>query len=41
MHKCAPGYNLHYSEGCVYNEDEDPVVLAAQYGLEHVPLGGK
>ncbi|KAF9445196.1 hypothetical protein P691DRAFT_735384 [Macrolepiota fuliginosa MF-IS2] len=35
VHKCMPGYDVHASGAeCVYNEDEDPLVLAAQYGVE-------
>ncbi|KAJ7117893.1 hypothetical protein C8R43DRAFT_1099254 [Mycena crocata] len=39
VHKCMTGYNIvgQHSE-CVYAEDEDPEILAAQYGLDHVPL---
>lgn len=39
VHRCMPGYNVHPDKAeCVYNEDEDPKVLAAQYGLD-IPLG--
>ncbi|KAJ6558141.1 hypothetical protein B0H19DRAFT_946312 [Mycena capillaripes] len=39
VHKCRPGYDigLRNSE-CIYLEDKDPKILAAQYGLEHTPL---
>ncbi|KAJ7280205.1 hypothetical protein C8J57DRAFT_120913 [Mycena rebaudengoi] len=39
VHKCMPGYDVdgHHSE-CVYSEDKDPQILAAQYGLEHSQL---
>ncbi|KAF5347735.1 hypothetical protein D9756_010249 [Leucocoprinus leucothites] len=40
VHKCMAGYDLASNkEECLYNEDKDPKVLAAQYGLEHIPLG--
>jgi len=39
VHRCMPGYDIHMSgSACVYSEEKDPVLLAAQYGLEHVPL---
>lgn len=39
VHRCMPGYEVSASgASCVYNEDKDPVLLAAQYGLEHTPL---
>ncbi|KAJ7471934.1 hypothetical protein FB451DRAFT_311378 [Mycena latifolia] len=39
VHKCRPGYEIgaHHSK-CVHSEDDDPEILAAQYGLEHSPL---
>jgi hypothetical protein len=39
VHRCTAGYDLQSDKtSCLYNEDRDPVILAAQYGLEHVPL---
>lgn len=39
IHKCSAGYDLDpKKDECVYDEDSDPVILAAQYGLEHLPL---
>ncbi|GLB42741.1 hypothetical protein LshimejAT787_1201900 [Lyophyllum shimeji] len=39
VHRCMPGYEVNTDgDSCVYVEDKDPVLLAAQYGLEHVPL---
>jgi len=39
VHKCMPGYELggHHSE-CMFAEDNDSEILAAQYGLEHSPF---
>ncbi|TFK38453.1 hypothetical protein BDQ12DRAFT_605982 [Crucibulum laeve] len=39
VHRCMPGYDMNASgTSCIYSEDKDPAVLAAQYGLEHTPL---
>ncbi|KAG5638364.1 hypothetical protein H0H81_000375 [Sphagnurus paluster] len=39
VHRCMPGYKVNsVGDSCVYVEEEDPALLAAQYGLEHVPL---
>ncbi|KAG6856962.1 hypothetical protein H0H87_011632 [Tephrocybe sp. NHM501043] len=39
VHRCMPGYEVTATgASCSYVEDHDPVLLAAQYGLEHVPL---
>lgn len=39
VHKCMPGYDIDANNSeCMYSEDKDPAVLAAQYGLEHTPL---
>ncbi|KAF8063370.1 hypothetical protein FPV67DRAFT_1672398 [Lyophyllum atratum] len=39
VHRCMPGYEVNVTgDSCIYLEDKDPVILAAQYGLEHVPL---
>ncbi|EDR03516.1 uncharacterized protein LACBIDRAFT_307294 [Laccaria bicolor S238N-H82] len=39
IHRCMPGYKLDaLSKSCVYSEDEDPALLAAQYGLDYVSL---
>ncbi|TFK96491.1 hypothetical protein BDV98DRAFT_608239 [Pterulicium gracile] len=39
VHRCRPGHRLaHDRSTCEYDEDRDPVLLAAQYGLEHIPL---
>ncbi|KXN91310.1 Protein priA [Leucoagaricus sp. SymC.cos] len=40
VHKCTASYEIAPGkEECLYNEDKDPEILAAQYGLEHIPLG--
>ncbi|KAF8151730.1 hypothetical protein B0H34DRAFT_678288 [Crassisporium funariophilum] len=40
VHRCMPGYDVNFSgNSCVYSEQSDPVILASQFGLEHVPLG--
>jgi len=39
VHRCMPGYKINaFGDSCDYVEDNDSVVLAAQYGLEHIPL---
>ncbi|KAG5729991.1 Protein priA [Termitomyces sp. T112] len=39
VHRCMPGYEFDPTgSSCVYLEDRDPVILAEQYGLEHVPF---
>ncbi|RDB21986.1 Protein priA [Hypsizygus marmoreus] len=39
VHRCRPGYDINSTgSSCVYVEEKDPVILAAQYGLEHIPL---
>lgn len=39
VHKCMPGYEIgdHHSE-CIFAEDKNSEILAAQYGLEHSPF---
>jgi hypothetical protein len=40
VHRCNPGYVVHpNSDSCVYTQPKEPILLAAQFGLEHVPLG--
>ena len=40
VHRCMPGYNIDSTgSSCLYSEDSDPILLAAQYGLDHlIPL---
>jgi hypothetical protein len=39
VHRCMPGYDVDItSSSCVYSEDKDPVLLAAQYGLEYASV---
>ena len=37
VHRCMPGYNIDPTgSSCLYLEDKDPILLAAQYGLDHI-----
>ncbi|KAJ7152995.1 hypothetical protein C8R46DRAFT_912829 [Mycena filopes] len=39
VHKCMFGYDLDDKHSqCIYSEDKDPQLLAAQFGLEHSQL---
>ncbi|KAF7328887.1 hypothetical protein MVEN_02518400 [Mycena venus] len=38
IHKCMAGFDLSGHSECIYSEDKDPHILAAQYGLEHSQL---
>lgn len=39
VHRCMPGYVIDVTGStCIYSEEKDPIILAAEYGLEHVPL---
>ncbi|KAF9005083.1 hypothetical protein BDQ17DRAFT_1353759 [Cyathus striatus] len=39
VNRCMPGYDLNSSKSsCIYSEEKDPILLAAQYSIDHIPI---